>query len=178
MDINYQSESTGNSWPERPFFTILYKPRSTIRAIVDSNPKKYVLLLASLSGIAQMLNFASRDTSMSFTSGIDILSGIIIILVGGTAFGIISCYLAGFFLCKASNLLGGISTSENVRAAIVWSSMPTILLLFVWIVKIGIYDVDVFNENAPVIALHPVLYATFGLIETIIGLWSIFLLWK
>ncbi len=178
MDVNYVSEDSESSWPERPFLTILYQPKSTIRAIVDSNPKKFLLLLASLSGIAQMLNWASRDIAMSFTSGYEIIGALIVILVGGNVLGLTQCYIGSFFFRKASNLLGGVSTNESVRAAIVWSSVPTISLLFFWMVKIAIYDVDVFNENAAVVTNFPILYAAFSLIEVIFGLWTLFLFWK
>ena len=71
MDINYESKSTDNAWPKRPFLTIFYQPRSTIRAIVDSNPKKYLLLLASLTGIVQVLNLIPQDFIQSLNASFD-----------------------------------------------------------------------------------------------------------
>ena len=178
MDSNYESESTGNAWPERPFLTILYQPRSTIRAIVDSNPKKYVLLLASLTGIVQALNLVPQNFPQSLNSDFDILVTILIILIGGAMLGIAGCYVGSFFSRRVSNLLGGVSTSESVRAAFVWSSMPTVLFLSFWMIKIAIYGGDVFNKNSTTIIQNPIPYITINLIEFIFEFWAIFLFWK
>jgi hypothetical protein len=178
QDVSYKTGNELNAWPKRPFLTILYKPRSTIRAIVDTDPKIYLLLLASLAGIARMLNFASRDSSTSLESGYEIASVIFIVLVGGSIVGIISCYIGSFFLRRVSNLLGGVSTSENVRAAFVWSSGPLILLLLFWALKIALYGVDIFNENAAIVVRNPVPYVAFSLIELVFEFWAMFLFWK
>lgn len=178
MDTNYESESTGSAWPERPFLTILYQPRSTIHAIVDSNPKKYVLLLASLTGIAQALNLVPQNFPQSLNSDFDILVTILIILIGGAMLGIAGCYIGSFFSRRVSNLLGGVSTSESVRAAFVWSSMPIILFLSFWMIKIAIYGSAIFNKNSATIIQNPIPYITISLIELIFEFWAIFLFWK
>lgn len=49
----------GHAWPPKPWLTIWTAPRSTIRAILNADPKRYVLALAALSGILNSLNQAS-----------------------------------------------------------------------------------------------------------------------
>ena len=39
-----------------PFISIWTKPRETIKGIVETDPKKYVLVLAMLAGVSQVLD--------------------------------------------------------------------------------------------------------------------------
>jgi hypothetical protein len=44
---------------ENPFLTIWTRPRATIRAIVDTDPNRHVLLLAAIGGVVNALDRAT-----------------------------------------------------------------------------------------------------------------------
>ena len=89
------SLSMTSSWPNRPLLNIWFRPRVTIRAIIDSEPEKYVLLLAFLAGIVRAFDLASE---MNYGDTLP-FAGILLIAVGlGGAGGWISLFLSGAVL--------------------------------------------------------------------------------
>lgn len=155
-----------------PFFSILIKPRETIRKIVDTDPTKYVILLAVSAGISQALDRASSNNIGDSYSLIAIL---IICLIFGSIGGIISMYLGGALYRWSGSWLGGQATAEEVRATIAWSSIPIIFILPLWIPKLLIFGKDMFATTTPKLDANPFLVVFligFLVIEVIAGIWA------
>jgi hypothetical protein len=77
--------------------------------------------------------------------------------------------------------LGGKATSEQVRAAIAWGSLPTIVSLVVWVPQLILFDQELFTQATPRLEAHPLLAAIllgFGLIQVALGIWSLVLVVK
>lgn len=105
-----------NKFTPSPFLTMWTKPAETIRRIVDTDPKYFVLALAALSGaVSGLSNYVGRDL---------IYLGCGIIL--GPIFGILGLYITGAIYTWIGYMHGGRATSEQVRAAVAWSLLPTI----------------------------------------------------
>ena len=82
-------------WPDKPWLYIWIKPRTTIRAIVDNDPEKYVLLLAALYGINNALGeFSERY----FGDSVGIIFVVFGAMVIGSIGGLIGLYLSGEIL--------------------------------------------------------------------------------
>ena len=155
------------------------KPRETIQSIVDHNPKQSVLLLASLFGISKVLDKASFNNAADTTS----LSGIFAIaIVGGSIYGIVSLYIGSFLIKHTGHWLGGKSNSENVRAAIAWSSVPVAWALLLWIPELAIFGKDLFTSTTPTMVAHPYLAKSLLAIELAIDItitiWTLVLLFR
>jgi hypothetical protein len=166
MEIQSQPQSLS------PFLSIWIKPRETIRRIVETNPTQHVILLAMLAGIGQALDRASSRNTGDTIPLIAIL-GICIIL--GPIGGIISLYLGGALYRWSGSWLGGKASSEEVRAAFAWSSVPTIFILPLWVLELLIFGEEMFTSSTPNINANPLLLTIllgFGVIELVVGLWA------
>lgn len=141
------SPSVETSWPEggyprKPWLTIWSAPRKTIRAIVDSDPTRHVLLLAAIAGVAGALNRSSNDNGIGNilpTWGV-----VLVVVVLGPLGGLLSLYVGGAILRWIGSRLGGRASSEEVRAAIAWSALPRIAVLVLWLPYLTLYGTEVF----------------------------------
>lgn len=161
-----------------PWVTMWTKPRATIQQIVDTNPERLVLVLAAIAGFSKALDRASMR-SMG-----DKLEWPIIFLIAaiaGPIGGIISLYIGSALIRWTGNWIGGKSTSENIRAAIAWSSVPTIWALVLWIPELVLFGQELFTTETPNIdanvSLALVLFG-FAAIEITIGVWAFIVLLK
>ncbi len=156
-----------------PWFTVWTKPRATMRAILDTDPKRMVVLLAALAGIGGALDMASLwDLGEMFSVPAIILTSI----CAGSATGIIMLYLSGALLSWTGTWLKGQATARDARAAVAWSTVPEIWALLLWIPELALYGRGLFVSDMSDLYGRPVLilvYLFFILIELIISVWAI-----
>ena len=107
-----------------PWATIWYRPRLTIRAIIESNPKRDVILIAILFGL---LGFFPSITIYMQGDFLFLLLGMFITFIGGPIFGIVWLYVTGAILGFTGMMLGGKGTGAEVRAAIAWGYVPILV---------------------------------------------------
>lgn len=161
-----------------PFLSIWTRPRETIRKIVETDPKKYVLVLAMLAGVSQVLD---RLSTRNYGDSLPVLAILAVGLVLGPIAGVISLYFGGALYRWSGSLLGGQASSEEVRAAIAWSSVPTIFTLPLWIPQLLIFGNELFTRETPKINASPILSVVllgFGFIEIVMGIWGFIVLLK
>jgi len=161
-----------------PWLSIWIKPRETIRRIVDSDPSYRVLLLTALAGIGQALDRAStRNTGDDLSLPVIL----VICLVAGPIGSIISLYIGGALLRWIGSWFGGQASSEEVRAAMAWSSVPVILSYVLWIPELVLFGEEMFTSVTPRIEANPALaflLLGFAVIQLILAVWSLVLLLK
>ncbi len=155
-----------------PWLSIWTRPRETIRYIVDSDPTGYVVILAMIAGLGQALDgLSGRDAGDYLSPAILLVLAVILGPIGG----IISLYFDGFFLRWVGSWFGGQASSEQVRAAVAWSSVPRIFALLLWIPELALLGEEMFKsttfriESSLVVALF--FFGCVGL-EVILGIWS------
>jgi hypothetical protein len=161
-----------------PFFSIWVKPRETIRKIVETDLTKYVIPLAILAGIGQALD---RASARSVGDSLPLIAILAICLIFGPVGGIISLYIGGALFRWTGSWLGGQASPEEVRAAIAWSSVPTIFILPLWIPELLIFGEELFTSSTPRIESNPILAILllgFAAIEIVIGIWAFVVLLK
>jgi hypothetical protein len=161
-----------------PFFSIWVKPRETIRKIVETDLTKYVIPLAMLAGIGQALD---RASARSVGDSLPLIAILAICLIFGPVGGIISLYIGGALFRWTGSWLGGQASSEEVRAAIAWSSVPTIFIMPLWIPELLIFGEELFTSSTPRMESNPILAILllgFAAIEIVIGIWAFVVLLK
>ena len=168
------------------WFAIWLRPRDTIRRIVDTNPEYQVTRLTLLAGFVNILGRASNG---NLGDNIPILLLLFMILIGGPFAGLISLYISGAILSWTGSWFGGQATSEEVRAALAWSSVPRIISSILWIPLFAIYGTETFTSETPktgaMLAANPLLawfvsilgISLWGL-GVIIGIWSLIIFLK
>ncbi|MFC6441423.1 YIP1 family protein [Bowmanella sp. JS7-9] len=156
-----------------PWFSMWTRPRATIQQIVTSDPFHLVLLLSAVSGFLHALDRASmRDMGDKY----DITTIIAIAAISGPIGGIIGLYLGGALLRWVGNWMGGTGSSETIRAAIAWSSVPVIWAGLLWIPAIAMFGDVLFTSDTSSLDGNlglAVALIVYGLIEIVIGVWAI-----
>ncbi|MBI3616194.1 MAG: YIP1 family protein [Candidatus Omnitrophica bacterium] len=136
-----------------PWISIWLKPRQTIRQIVDSNPRRFVRLLAIGGGIASMLM-----GSLPIILEAKVLFPVVVLLalVFGTLFGISGLYLFGWLYRWVGSWLGGQATLIETRAVVAWAQVPTVWVFGLWLALLLACGRDLWikqKEAAPLSAL-------------------------
>ena len=163
-----------------PFFSIWVRPRRTMRAIIDSNPQRLVLVLAALSGFGSALDNASTS-SIGDGNNIPVVAIVALSAVAGSLGGILTLYVGGFVMKWAGRPLGGRATQVEVRAALAWSTVPLIWALPLWIPELALAGREMFTTATPILAASPlraVLLVLVVLLEVVLGIWSFVLFLK
>jgi len=157
-----------------PWSTIWFKPKETIRRIVDTNPRYQVIFLAILGGIAQTLA-NTRGMGDMFSFG----ALIFLCLLAGPMGGLLSLYISGFVMHWTAARLGGTATREQVRAVIAWSWAPIVYTLPLWGVKYILFREELFTTGKTFIESQPALsflFELFTAVDFVITIWYLMIL--
>jgi hypothetical protein len=147
--------------------TIWYQPRATIRRIVATNPKKFVVGIAWMAGALAALDAQVAVATIDYPPDIPHLPrlGPIGVAIAAILFGlasVVSLYGGAALYRWASHFVGGTADAIEVRAALAWSQVPGLYLEVVIIIAtaLGLYTPSVSGAVFPL-----------SLIETIVGVW-------
>jgi hypothetical protein len=166
------SIETTSGKPLNPWLSMWIKPRATIQQIVDHDPVRLVLVLAAISGFSEALDRASMKNMG------DSLEWPMIIAIAafvGPLVGIVGLYIGGALIRWTGNWMGGNSSSENIRAAMAWSSVPVIWSLVLWIPELAIFGPELFTSETPKMDENfslIILFVSFAVVELILGIWA------
>jgi hypothetical protein len=163
---------------ENPFLTIWTRPRATIRGIVNTDPRRYVVPLAMAGGIVHTLERAfGRNTGDT----LPLATILLFVVLLGPLSGLIGLHLLGWILGVTGRWIGGRATWEEVRAAVGWSNVPVLAAGPILIVELGAFGRDLFTRDTPALASNPtfgLILLTCGLLHLILALWSFVVLLK
>lgn len=164
--------------PLNPWVSIWTRPRVTIQQIVTTDPERSVLLLAGVAGISEAL---SRASMRGLGDRIDVPIILVISILVGPIGGIISLYIGAAFVRWTGAWIGGVATSQHVRAAMAWSGVPMVCSLALWIPQLALFGEELFTTETPRLDENPSLLVSlvgFGLIELTLAIWAIVLFLK
>jgi hypothetical protein len=154
-----------------PYLTIWTEPRATIRRIVDTDPERSVIALAS---IAPVLATLEREW-MSAMSGpqpdwwpIKVLFEVIF----AGLLGISILYVNAWLVTWGGHLFDGTATRREVRAAIAWAEIPAITASAAIIVAMlaGLLSPPDLDVNGVPQLTQPTL--ELGGVHFVLGLWG------
>ncbi|MDX1437521.1 MAG: Yip1 family protein [Anaerolineales bacterium] len=158
--------------PKYPYLTIWYKPRGTMRAILDYNPEMWIYPLAALVGINQAFEYAARSNA---GDALDLWAILLLVAAGGPILGVIAIWIGGAIFAWIGGLFGGQGTFQDVRAALAWAAIPSIFTLALNLVSLLILRQEAFTSTTPQMdaAIESNLF--FAVVVILFGLGSIFL---
>ena len=162
----------------KPWSSIWFNPRGTLREILATHPNQYLLLLVIGGGIGQAFNYSS---TLTLGDTLSVSSIFALCLVLGPLSALISLYLWGWLLQWISRLLGGIATAPELRIAVAWSWAPVVYLLPMWGVRYILFRQEMFTSQQPFIESHELLsalYGFFNVVDFLISMMSLFLLFN
>lgn len=125
---------------ENRYLGICWEPRATIRRIVESDPHAAVIVIVAVSGFAGVIaNWASGNPT-AFTIGNHgfgafptrtwTLTHLLLIGVG-PLIAIAMLYVYGALIRWTGGLMGGTGSAIEVRAALAWSAIPSIVVYLI-----------------------------------------------
>ena len=161
-----------------PFLTIWTQPRQTIRAIVETDPTWLVAPLVMLAGVAQAL---LRASTQRIGDRLSLRATLTLVVVTGPLAGFVGLQVAGWLLALTGRWLGGRARPEQVRAAIAWSSVPTLASLPIGILLLAVLGREMFTTKTPTIDAYPalgLLLLTGQVVAALLRGWSVLLLLK
>jgi hypothetical protein len=151
-----------------PWLTMWTQPRSSIRAILQTNPKYGVLCLASiyaLQGFFYFANYWSIGFSVPFYA--ILIAGIIL----SPFIGWLWVFFGGWILWFTGKWLEGKAPPVKMRAVFAWSKLPTSINLLMWFILLIAHPEYVFILDA----VGPTsIFINF--ITLVLGIWSLVLL--
>ncbi|PHQ34845.1 Yip1 family protein [Rhodopirellula bahusiensis] len=160
----------------KPFKTIWLSPRRTVRQIVSVDPTLHVLLLACLSGVGETLDRASMRNLGDVVS-LPVIIAIACLL--GPVGGIVGLWIGSWLIAFTGKWIGGTGTSETVRTAITWASVPTIVAMLLWIPQLLMMREELFTSETPRLEANPGLIVpvlALSLVEIVLAVWSFVLM--
>lgn len=162
----------------QPWREIWLHPRATIRRLVAFDPSYMVLPLAALAGVTEAFSRASSRNQGDHTT----LFGIILMaVVFGALGGLLSLWFGSHLIRWTGDWLGGRAPRDHLRTAIAWSSLPSVVALGLTVLEIVIFGKELFTTQTPRLdssATLSGLLFLMGLIELVLGVWSLVLLAK
>jgi len=145
-----------------PWVSIWRESRETIKNIVNYYGNKYILTLAFLTALVYNLNGLNNST---FDVDITLLDIFYPVFLKSLTLGLMAFYFYGFLLYLSGKLFKGKATQSEIYIAMAWSSIPTILGIFLWIPKLMLFGKEWFFENSELwdneLYLYPALFIIF-----------------
>ncbi len=161
-----------------PWIDIWLKPRATIRAIVNFDPKYRFILLSAIYGLPMALNFAQNASLIESIPLWAILLACLVVCPFIGALGITICSL---LLTWTGRWVGGKGKYDGIRAAVTWSNVPNVVTIALWVVLVVVFGNQVFShgfaESLFVGYQAGVVFVVF-LVESIISIWGFIILLK
>jgi len=151
-----------------PWATMWTSPRSTIRIIVNVNPKYGVFYLAWIYALQTYLFLASY---WSFGLTFSFYSILLVGIVLSPLIGWVWVYFTGWLLYLTGGWLGGQASMAHLRTAAAWSKLPSAISLLMWLILM-IASTDLLFVNG--VSGPSTLFINFILF--ILGMWSLVLL--
>ena len=128
-----------------PWVTIWFKPRQTIRHIVNTNPRHLVLPIVITAGAIEGFTYP-RYLSARFRVSEPLTTPIAIGL--GVTLSVTSLYVFGWLYRWVGSWFKGQARNVEVRATIAWLKIPVMVGLFLWFcsrkVSLGFHPLGVF----------------------------------
>jgi hypothetical protein len=96
--------------------------------------------------------------------------------VVGPLGGLLALCIGGSLLRWTGSWIGGAGTSNQIRSAMAWSTVPVIWALILWIPELALFGNELFTSETPVLDSSlplTLLLVLFGIIEITIGVWAL-----
>jgi hypothetical protein len=109
--------------------TILYRPRQTMRRILDSGRDRWAVQIVLLAFVCASVSDSDVRGLSEFLPNIDLLSVIAVVLVAlivGAAMWVLALFILSWIAAPIGRMLGGTGTVADVRAALAWAMVPMI----------------------------------------------------
>ena len=159
-----------------PWGRIWINPRRTIRRIVDIAPGKGFLWLSLIYGFPVLLQIAqSLSLALYFSWPVILITALIFALF----IGMLGITITAGLLTWVGKWIGGEGSFTQVRDAVAWSNLPTIVTGIAWIAWIFLFKGSLFYEgflHTGFMGMEKTLIMSLATLQFAASVWSFILL--
>lgn len=111
------------------FLKIVYRPRETMRRILDSGPHRWAIQIILLAFICASVSDVDPHKITEALPSLNLPVVLIIVLLSillGAAGWVLMLFLFAWIAAPVGRLMGGVAAAADVRAALAWGMVPMI----------------------------------------------------
>jgi hypothetical protein len=158
-----------------PWVNMWFRPRSTIRSIVEFSPNYGLKVLSFIYGFASLLSLAQTFSLGFFVSFTYLM---ILMLIAAPFWGYFIFTFVSWVVYRSGRWLKGRASHKEVRAVLAWSNIPMTVNLLIWASLIYVFRGTLFQGfPGTYLLVGKMFYLLFALSVTqmIMGIWSLVL---
>lgn len=160
-----------------PWFSIWTKPRQTIAEIAEYNVNYRFLVLCYIYGLQHTFQvFQQLSVSKSVAFPVSIITALVIAF----PVGYLALNIGSFFIFLLGKIIKGKASFKQVRAASAWASVPSIVMIVLWVVLMGAVGSEVFSLGYEKTLVGSAAYINLAvqLASVVLGVWGIIIFLK
>lgn len=162
------------SFTDQEIFTKIWtRPRAVLQYIHDSKYDKFVTPLLILAGISSAFD---RAVDRNLGDSLSLMALIITCLLTGGLLGWLSYYIYAALISWTGKWLNAHGETPDILRVIAYAMIPTILVLALLTIQIGIYGIEIFKADGDIysasITTNIIFYGSVVL-EIILGITSL-----
>jgi len=178
MEVIFEeSKPDGIQLSDKEIFTKIWmSPRQVFKFINENGYTKFTTILLILGGITSALNSAS---SRYMGDIMPLWSVLIVCLIGGGIFGWLYFYIYAVLLSWTGKWMKGVGTTKSLFRMISYALIPSLLVLFTFILRIVLIGNEEFQRNVDVFDSGFLITALFSFslfVEIVTGVWTLVIL--
>ena len=155
------------------------KPTETFELILSKKINWFkVSLLFSSNGFIYIYYLMKSKGLIEIDSFQNTIASILVMLVFGIIYGLLSNFCVGFFIKVTGKIFDGKNDLKKIYNVLSWSYLPSTISVYLIIVNIlmaRILTTEIESTFAIILAL---LVGIFSIIQAILGIWQLILLYK
>ena len=178
MEVTFEeSKPDGIRLSDKEIFTKIWmSPRQVFKFINQNGYTKFSTILLIFGGITGALNSASTRNMGDI---MPLWSVLIVCLIGGGVFGWLYFYIYAALLSWTGKWLKGTGNTKSLFRMISYALIPSLLVLFTFILRIALIGNAEFQRNMDVLDNEFLITSLFSFslfVEIVTGIWSLAIL--
>lgn len=161
-----------------PWTGMWIRPRETIRAIIQTNPGYLYPLLCFIYGFPMMLQLAQNFSLGDRYSAPAILAGALILAI---VLGAVMINIGAALISWTGKWIGGTGSFQQIRAAVAWSNMPSVVYIATWLMSVAVFGGRIFKKEFAEMTFvgHElsIIFLT-AVIQLVVAVWTLIILLK
>lgn len=168
----------GDKLSINPWIGMWVRPRETIRAIIQFNPGYLYPLLCLIYGFPMALQIAQN---FSLGDRFHVAAIVVVALILAIVVGAVMINIATALFFWTGKWIGGIGTYQQIRAAVAWSNIPSVVNILIWFVNIAAFGSRIFRSDfidTPFVGNELGLIFMTSLVQLIVAVWAFIMILK
>lgn len=159
-----------------PWARIWFEPQETMRTIISTDPSKGFFFLCCIYGFPLALNFIQ---SFGLVETVPLWALLIGALLLCPFVGMVGIYISTWLLHFTGRLIGGKGNFAQVRAAVAWSNVPSIVTVALWFFLLAVFGGRILGRefaHAQLVGHEAGILFLTMLVEMVISIWGFVIL--